>query len=80
MIVTVRLFASLRETAGWSEKEMELGTEATVADLLALLFQELGVDWSGRPVYAAVNQRYAAPDAPLHEGDVIALFPPVSGG
>ena len=28
----------------------------------------------------AVNLAYVKPDAPLHDGDELALIPPVSGG
>jgi len=42
------------------------------------LFPSLRI--TGRPVYAAVNQQYAQLDRVLAEGDVVALFPPVSGG
>ncbi|MBL9111383.1 MAG: MoaD/ThiS family protein, partial [Myxococcales bacterium] len=31
-------------------------------------------------VRIAKNERFAKPDEALHEGDVIALVPPVSGG
>jgi molybdopterin synthase sulfur carrier subunit len=31
-------------------------------------------------VRAAVNQDYAAPGDPVHPGDEVAFFPPVTGG
>ena len=34
----------------------------------------------GRAFRMAVNQDLAAPDTPLHGGDEVALFPPVTGG
>ena len=81
MVVTVRLFATLRQQAGWAEKRVELAGGATLADLLSLLErEERALTLMDRPVYAAINKEYAQPEAVLSEGDEIALFPPVSGG
>ena len=71
--VTVRMFAGLRERAGWSRREVEA---ARVADVWAAL--DLG-DEPGGLLYA-VNHEYAPPDRELAEGDEVALIPPVSGG
>src|SRR5690554_5922744 len=81
MKVVIRLFATLRQEAGWSEQSVDVEEGATLADVLAAaerLFPSLRI--TGRPVYAAVNQQYAQLDRVLAEGDVVALFPPVSGG
>jgi molybdopterin synthase catalytic subunit/molybdopterin converting factor small subunit len=74
--VTVRLFAGLREQAGQSRREVELPSGARVADVWPLL--ELGEVPPG--LLYAVNREYAAADAPLGDGDELALIPPVSGG
>jgi len=71
--VTVRLFAGLRERAGWSEREVDA---ATVAEVWATL--DLGDEPAG--LLYAVNQEYAERSAALAEGDEVALIPPVSGG
>jgi molybdopterin synthase catalytic subunit len=71
--VTVRLFAGLRERAGWSRREVEA---ATVADVWPAL--GLG-DEPGGLLYA-VNREYAERDRALAPGDEVALIPPVSGG
>jgi MoaE-MoaD fusion protein len=71
--VTVRLFAGLRERAGWSSREVEA---STVADVWRAL--ELGDEPAG--LLYAVNQEYAEPSTPLAEGDEVAVIPPVSGG
>jgi molybdopterin synthase catalytic subunit len=73
MTVTVRLFAGLREQAGWSRRELEA---ATVADVWPAL--SLG-DEPGGLLYA-VNREYAERDRALQDGDEVALIPPVSGG
>ena len=74
MRVTVRLFAGLRDRAGWSERELE-GVER-VADLWPAL--ELGEEPPG--LLYAVNKVYVPRDGELRDGDEVALIPPVSGG
>jgi MoaE-MoaD fusion protein len=74
--VTVRLFAGLRERAGTGSREVELASDARVADVWATL--GLGDEPAG--LLYAVNREYAPADAALAEGDEVALIPPVSGG
>src|SRR5438270_4106973 len=76
MEVRVRLFAALRERAGASEIALELPDGARVGDALERL---AGVT-DGVPAVMAVNREYASREAVLHEGDEVALIPPVSGG
>jgi len=72
--VTVRLFAGLRERAGWSRRELD-GIER-VGDVWPAL--ELGDEPEG--LLYAVNREYADSDRALADGDEVALIPPVSGG
>ncbi len=74
VLVSVRLFAGLRERAGAAHVDVELPDEATVADLLAAM--ELGP----RSCVAAINREYAGPESRIAPGDEVALVPPVSGG
>jgi len=79
--VKVKLFATLRQDAGWGEREVTLPSGATVADLLTHLETTApALKLSGRAVYAAVNQQYTHGTQTLADGDVVAVFPPVSGG
>jgi MoaE-MoaD fusion protein len=71
--VSVRLFAGLRERAGWSQRDIDVDA---VGDVWSAL--ELG-DEPGGLLYA-VNKEYASPDRSLADGDEVALIPPVSGG
>jgi molybdopterin synthase catalytic subunit len=71
--VRVRLFAGLRERAGWSQRDVEA---ATVGDV----WRALGLGQEPEGLLYAVNKRYAPPEAPLADGDEVALIPPVSGG
>ena len=73
MHVTVRLFAGLRERAGWSQKDVDA---ARVGEVWTKL--DLGSEPDG--LLYAVNREYAPKERELAEGDVVALIPPVSGG
>ena len=84
MNITVRYFALLREQRG---RESEVLTwddaEPTVGRLrghLADRAPALAAFLRGGTLLVAVNREYAAADTVLHEGDEVALFPPVSGG
>jgi len=74
MLVSVRLFAGLRERAGSAHIDVELPDDATVADLLAAM------ELAPRSCVAAINREYADADARIAPGDEVALVPPVSGG
>lgn len=76
MLVSVRLFAALRERAGSNEIELELPEGALVADALERMENITGE----LKAVMAVNREYAAPDTALQPGDELALIPPVSGG
>ena len=74
MTVRVRLFAALRERAGWSEREVE--DVERVADV----WPALGLGEEPPGLVFAVNKRYAERDDELADGDEVAVIPPVSGG
>jgi molybdopterin converting factor subunit 1 len=81
MLVTVRLFARLREIAGAPEVRIEVPAGATVGDTWAALsaaHAELTA-YTGS-ISCAVNADYARMGAKLQEGDEVAFLPPVSGG
>jgi molybdopterin synthase catalytic subunit/molybdopterin converting factor small subunit len=74
MRVHVKVFAGLRERAGWSERALD-GVDR-VADVWPAL--DLGNEPEG--LLYAVNKEYADRNRPLADGDEVALIPPVSGG
>ena len=74
--VAVKLFAALREQAGLRERELELADGARVDDV----WPALGLGDEPRGLVYAVNRAYSDRDAPLTDGDEVALIPPVSGG
>jgi MoaE-MoaD fusion protein len=71
--IRVRLFAGLRERAGWSERELEA---KTVADV----WPQLGLGDEPEGLLYAVNLEYASRDQALADGDEVGVIPPVSGG
>jgi len=72
--VRVRLFAGLRERAGWSEREL------AKVDLVSDVWPALDLGDEPEGLLYAVNKEYADRDRPLVDGDEVALIPPVSGG
>ena len=75
--VTVRYFASLRETLGRDQDVLPLTANTTVAEIWERV---AGKPAEGRRVLAAVNAEYADFGAAVAPGDEVAFFPPVTGG
>jgi molybdopterin synthase catalytic subunit len=67
MLVTVRLFAGLRERAGRDRVEVELPDGAVVSDLLAAM------DVAPRSCVVAINREYADEGQAVRAGDEVAL-------
>lgn len=79
--VEVLLFARLREVAGRRAVEVTLPADASADDLWTVVVGTLPVLRGARGgVRVAINERYAAWDDALHDGDVVAFIPPVAGG
>ena len=81
MRVNVRLFASYRERAGRSQFKLEVPSGATVGSLAADVHRCFpGMTKSPESLVVAVNREYRNHQYEIHDGDEIALIPPVSGG
>jgi molybdopterin synthase catalytic subunit/molybdopterin converting factor small subunit len=88
MQVRVLFFGVLKDLLSSSGESVTLPEGATVAQLMEQLRNGVGTHHragsAGHPVWAAlavaVNREYAVASAVLHEGDEVALLPPVSGG
>lgn len=78
MQIHVLLFASLRERFGHGTLELELMAATSAGGL----WQQLSGANERLPqrVLCAVNQQYVDHTVMLRDGDVVAFFPPVTGG
>ncbi|PID58795.1 molybdopterin converting factor subunit 1 [candidate division KSB3 bacterium] len=83
MTITVKFFASFQEILGTNSVLLSPEEDiACVADLIEYLEQQYPV-FEGRlekRSLVAVNEQYSQRHRHLSDGDVIAFFPPVSGG
>lgn len=77
--VTLRCFASVRETLGTDSLAVEVQTGTTIHGLR----EKLGEDHPALlrlPVAFAINRDYARAESVLKDGDEVAFIPPISGG
>lgn len=81
MKLRVLFFSVLRDLTGTPEVEWSLPAEATLADLLAELFDRWPDlrRWEAS-LLLAIDHAYVKRDAALHDGCEVALMPPVQGG
>jgi molybdopterin synthase catalytic subunit/molybdopterin converting factor small subunit len=81
MQVTILLFATLKDRARRGQLTMALDDGATVGDLKTRLATEVpGLAPALPTALVSINREFAFQQDPLHEGDEVGLFPPVSGG
>ena len=81
MHVHVLLFGALKDLRSQETETVELPEQATVAEFLRLFIAAAPqVGKYAGSLAIAVNREYALPTQVLHEGDEVALLPPVSGG
>lgn len=76
MSITIKYFASVRESVGRGEDRLAAADPISVAEVWRRA--------AARPVpprlLAAVNQQHAGFEAMVNDGDEVAFFPPVTGG
>ena len=81
-MITVKLFAIMKDRIGRDELKVN-SANGTVADLLGQIAQEYpalsDILVPGR-IVVSVNHEFVKQDAPIRDGDEVALMPPFSGG
>lgn len=83
-MLRLRYFASLRETLGIGEEQVDLPDDITDLSGLTRWLQERDDAWqqalTDSRLHVAVNQQIVTTNAAIRDGDEIAWFPPVTGG
>ncbi|MGZ4975955.1 MAG: MoaD/ThiS family protein [Methylobacter sp.] len=77
MPIKVRYFASLKESVGRSEDDLEFSGLATVGDVWRRANPNKALPSN---ILAAVNMDYVELNVAVKDGDEVAFFPPVTGG
>lgn len=81
MLVTVKLFARLRELAHAGELRLDVAEGSHVSDVWRVLAERhAGMAAYASSISCAVNADYSRMTAEVKDGDEIAFLPPVSGG
>ena len=83
--ISLVYLARLREAFGAATEHVVPPAEVTTVGALRSWLAGRGGAWAaelaqGRAVRIAVNHDLASADTPIHPGDEVALFPPVTGG
>jgi MoaD family protein len=78
-VVQLRLFGPAREAAGTSRATL---SGQKVSDIIAAAERQFGEEFSRIVAVSNIwlNGESVEPDAPVTDGDEVAVIPPVSGG
>lgn len=85
MKIEILYFAYLREQLGFDREEAETPDDVRTVGALRDWLVGKGEPYASafanlKRIRAALNEELALDDAALKEGDVVAFFPPVTGG
>lgn len=84
MLFKIRYFASIRESVGKAEENLQINHIASIEELRNLLVERGGgyaeALEGNRAVRCAINQVMVNETALLMDGAEVAFFPPVTGG
>jgi molybdopterin synthase sulfur carrier subunit len=73
-------FASFGEITGLKEEEIRIPVGSRVEELMEAVKELHSQLQDIERILVAVNGKFAEPGLTLEEEDIVALFPPVSGG
>ena len=85
MKITIKFFASLRETLKTSEEQFDVPVSIKTLTELRHHLMSRGASWSealaeGKAVRMALNHQMVEGDTALIDQAEVAFFPPVTGG
>jgi molybdopterin converting factor subunit 1 len=81
MEVRVLLFGALKDLLARESQDIDLPEQSTVEQLLhRVMAENPPIQKFSASLAVAVNREYAGSTQVLHDGDEVALLPPVSGG
>jgi molybdopterin converting factor subunit 1 len=81
MRIKIKVFASIRDICGFSEKELIVSDSIKVNEVIDLFIKgNHELSDKKNSLLIAVNEEYCSMDKILEDGDTMAIFPPVSGG
>lgn len=77
MAIRVRYFASLRETMGRSEENIDASQISTISDVWKSVCGDKPLP---DRMLCALNMDYVTPESAVKDQDEVAFFPPITGG
>ena len=79
--IRVQFYSQLCDLAGRQTLDVDLTTGATVADLLAKLYDQLpALRAQDKTILVGADVEFVERDYEIKSGDEIAIMPPVQGG
>jgi molybdopterin converting factor subunit 1 len=81
MSIRVLFFASLADIVGTRETHLNAGDFTDMDSVYNRFIRDFpALEAYRNSTLFALNSEFAHPGSPVHDGDEIAFFPPVSGG